>query len=521
MKFIKLINSVVLALALCLSCSGIVMADIESDTNDTEPSEIEVTETVETTEPSDSEEIPTSDDQTPSKTQDPIENFVERLYKNMLGRDFDEEGLRYWADALAADELSGNEIADSFYFSAEFEGISEKASDDEFVKIMYDTFFGREADCGGLKYWVDSLSDKINSRDDVYKAFLSSDEWSDICKANKISVCHYNVEDFVKRLYSNILGRDADVEGMNFWVNELKSLNRTAATVAYGFFDSEEYLASNKSDDSYCKDLYATLMGRKADEAGMEYWLKVLSDGESRGFVFNKFATSAEFTEICEKYGVIRGDEVTIKKNITVCIDPGHSKVMPAGTCPMGPGSSIGKPADAVGTHGSASGLMEYELTLSIGMQLKDELESRGYDVIMTRTDGDKAYDLVYRAEVANDNADIMVRIHADGLDNTSITGCSAIIITPSNPWNPQTYTGSKKLADNLISNYIAQTGIRNRGVVQEDTMAGNNWSTVPCVLFELGFMTNRAEDLKMADSSFQKQMVTGLANGVDAYFDN
>jgi N-acetylmuramoyl-L-alanine amidase len=49
--------------------------------------------------------------------------------------------------------------------------------------------------------------------------------------------------------------------------------------------------------------------------------------------------------------------------------------------------------------------------------------------------------------------------------------------------------------------------------------MSGNNWSKVPTMLIEMGFMTNPSEDNLMAQSYFQTKMTTGLANGIDKYF--
>lgn len=448
-----------------------------------------------------------------------VHAFVERLYTNMMGRPSDPQGLDFWTNQLTSGNMSGNEVANKFYYSSEFKRIGGGMDDSAFVETMYKTLLGRSSDVQGLNHWVNQITSGNKTRDQIYRNFLASSEWKGICSSNGITPEYITIEGYINRLYVTVFGRDSDTNGRDFWSGKMRSGEYDAITTAHKFFFGSEYLGKNKSDSDYIKDLYMTLMGRDYDDAGLSFWLNKLSSGSTRLSVFNQFATSPEFTNICSIYGVTRGDAIPDRAQYTICIDPGHSAVMPAGNCPLGPGSSIGKPADAVGTHGSASGLMEYQLTLNISMQLKDELEARGYNVIMTRTDSSSAYDLVYRAQVANEGADLMVRIHADGLSDTSVTGCSAIIITPNNPWNPQTYSSSRSLADNLLSSYIAATGIRNRGVVEEDTMAGNNWSTVPCVLFELGFMTNRNEDLKMADPTFQVSMVSGLADGIDAYY--
>lgn len=454
-----------------------------------------------------------------SSEEDFVYAFIERLYVNMMGRDSDEGGREFWANQIKGGYISGNDTADHFYYSAEFQSISANIDNNEFVERMYITLLGRSSDPDGLGYWTSLLNNNSYTRDEIYGFFLGSAEWRNICETNNIKPVFLVGEGFLNDLYLTVFNRAADEGGKVFWSDRLKNGQETAITVAYQFFFGYEYASLKKSDEDFIRDLYKAMMGREADDSGLSYWVSQLSAGNTRLTVFNNFALTDEFASVCSKYNVTRGEAIKERAKYTICIDPGHSAVMPSGTCPLGPGSSQGKPADAVGTHGSASGLMEYQLTLSISMQLRDELVARGYNVIMTRTDSDKAYDLVYRASVANNGADLMVRIHADGLTNTSVTGCSAITITPNNPWNPQTYSDSRRLADCLLNSYVPQTGIKNRGVVEEDTMAGNNWSTVPCVLFELGFMTNRDEDLKMADPTFQATMVKGLADGIDSYY--
>lgn len=213
-------------------------------------------------------------------------------------------------------------------------------------------------------------------------------------------------------------------------------------------------------------------------------------------------------------------DEGPKRNGYIVVLDPGHASVVSGNTEPLGPGSSEMKAADAIGTHGNASGLMEYQLTLTVCEKAATALEEAGYTVILTREDSDHAISCAERAQIANDaHADAFIRVHGNGVDDTSVTGAMTICITESNPYTPDTYAKSQRLSEILLDEYVAATGRRKERVWYTDTMTGNNWATVPTTLLEMGYMTNADEDLWMASEEGQEQIVTGIVNGLNAYF--
>ena len=151
-----------------------------------------------------------------------------------------------------------------------------------------------------------------------------------------------------------------------------------------------------------------------------------------------------------------------------VAIDPGHqgSWVDMSAQEPSAPGSAETKAKATTGTTGKFSGLHEYELNLDVSLLLRDELESRGYEVVMTIEDHDTAISNKERAELAAaEGADILVRIHANGSEDTSVNGALAMVPSQSNPYVGDMYEECYELGDDILKAYCESTGIADDGV--------------------------------------------------------
>ena len=116
------------------------------------------------------------------------------------------------------------------------------------------------------------------------------------------------IRNFVTRMYDKCLNRAGDAEGILYWTEELTSGKMTGAKAAQGFFFSTEMENKNLTDKEFVEVLYNVLMDRTSDTDGMNYWLDLLDDGMSRTWVFSQFATSKEYTNICNSYGITRGE---------------------------------------------------------------------------------------------------------------------------------------------------------------------------------------------------------------------
>ena len=110
-----------------------------------------------------------------------ITQFVSRCYSEVLGRKADKGGLNNWCSKIlnasnkkqAAIDMASN----GFFHSTEFK--NKNTTNDQYVTILYKTFFGRNPDTGGYNNWMNKLNSGT-SRDTVLMGFANSKEFANI-----------------------------------------------------------------------------------------------------------------------------------------------------------------------------------------------------------------------------------------------------------------------------------------------------------------------------------------------------
>ncbi|PZW45705.1 hemolysin type calcium-binding protein [Humitalea rosea] len=175
---------------------------------------------------------------------------VLRLYQAALERAPDQSGLNYWIGALGA-EVRLEALASDFLGSAEFAArFGAGLGEADFVAQLYRNVLGREGDHGGLQYWTSSLLYDGVSRASVLVAFSESDE-------NRAAT--------------------ADVVSAGIW-----DLDENAAAVAR---------------------LYDTALGRLPDVGGLGYWKTNIEAGtQTLTDLATVFTNSPEFQAV---YGAL------------------------------------------------------------------------------------------------------------------------------------------------------------------------------------------------------------------------
>ena len=215
---------------------------------------------------------------------------------------------------------------------------------------------------------------------------------------------------------------------------------------------------------------------------------------------------------------VTRADSNDNNNTFTICIDPGHQKKGDSKQEPIAPNSSNKKPRVSQGTEGIGSKKAEYVVNLEASLLLKDILIEKGYNVIMTRENHEVNISNAERAEIANKaKADMTIRIHCDSLKDTSKTGASILIPSMKSDNTKDIYEESNKFA-NILKENLKNQGVKVNGIFERDDITGFNWSTVPVMILEMGFMSNYSEDKMLCDSCYQKRLMNIVAESLQLY---
>ena len=212
-----------------------------------------------------------------------------------------------------------------------------------------------------------------------------------------------------------------------------------------------------------------------------------------------------------------------------IMIDPGHG----------------GKDQGAKGP----TGLLEKEVTLELAKSLKAKLMAAGYDVKLTRKD-DTLLSLKTRTGMANEfEADLLISVHVNAIRSQNATGSETYYLSldASEAYNNPHYeeydedeSGPMAMDDDLslmlwdmaqtkhiedsfrVARYVQQelnklAGVRNRGVKQAPLKVLKG-ATMPAILIETAFISNKEEEAKLRSAVFKKNIVDAVFTAVTLY---
>ena len=112
-------------------------------------------------------------------SDDLMNKFIMRFYMYGVKRQPEDNEVEDWINTLENGE-SGSDVARAFLLTPEL--LSTTVSNDDYVERLYRCLLGREPDEDGFDYWVEVL-DSGTSRQNVVESMLGTDEWSEYCNS--------------------------------------------------------------------------------------------------------------------------------------------------------------------------------------------------------------------------------------------------------------------------------------------------------------------------------------------------
>ena len=209
---------------------------------------------------------------------------------------------------------------------------------------------------------------------------------------------------------------------------------------------------------------------------------------------------------------------------VKIGIDPGHQKQADYKNERSSPKGGASKARVSSGASGRATKIKEHVTNLQIGLKLRDLLQALGAEVYMTREVADINISNQERAKMMNAlNVDLVLRLHCNSINNSSANGLM-LYIRKTCAYDASVVDGAALLdAENRLTKALMEeipkaTGAKGNKIVHNDNYTMNNWSTVPCVLVEMGYLSNYAEDRKLNTPEYQDQMAQGMVNAIFVY---
>jgi N-acetylmuramoyl-L-alanine amidase len=156
-------------------------------------------------------------------------------------------------------------------------------------------------------------------------------------------------------------------------------------------------------------------------------------------------------------------------------------------------------------------GINEKTVTLAISQRLKRILESRGHQVLMTRSE-DVFVSLGRRVELANTaGTEIFVSIHCNSAENTNATGIET--------YHHPSSTNGRALATQAHEAMIAAFSSHNNRGVKSANFQVLRDTQMPACLVETEFISNNQQAQFLANSANQEKIARAIADGVETYF--
>ena len=130
--------------------------------------------------------------------------------------------------------FSDKEINLSQDIKATFDQLTGLEDNSGQIFRLYNAAFSRFPDPEGLSYWINIVDSEVNSKKQIANSFLISQEFEESYGKN------ISNDIYIKTLYSNVLDRSPDLDGLNYWLERLETGSEDRVDVLLGIAESSE-----------------------------------------------------------------------------------------------------------------------------------------------------------------------------------------------------------------------------------------------------------------------------------------
>lgn len=156
-------------------------------------------------------------------------------------------------------------------------------------------------------------------------------------------------------------------------------------------------------------------------------------------------------------------------------------------------------------------GVQEKNINLQIALKLQKRLETKGYKVVMTRTD-DTAISLINRTKLANKaKGDLLISIHQNSFRDASVHGIEVF-------YTPGKGTYDDRLANCIQEALISYTQAKDRHVREITNLLIIRESNMSACLIESAYLSNDTERELIQTKDYQDKVVTGIIEGIENF---
>lgn len=205
--------------------------------------------------------------------------FVMQLYRDILFREADEGGLKFWQTQLDSGTRSQALVTANFLQSAEFQAGAAA------VTRLYFGALDRLPDDAGLDSWMGAMQSGT-PLSAVASSFIASKEFTERFGAQDNAA-------LVDQMYQNVMRRAADTEGKAYWLQRLEA-GMSKGDLVLGFTESSEYQAGTAAKVGVSLN-YAGLLGRSPEQGGIDFWLAKQAGGMSQVEIIGSFQGTQEY----------------------------------------------------------------------------------------------------------------------------------------------------------------------------------------------------------------------------------